>query len=211
MCPVCVLRVLVSGPGLRCSLRCRTSMHTHCLYGTVWYTTSVCVCVCARAAHARVHCQSAHWYCRWAQFGPCCMAISISECVEARNRDFAQIWPSTGGHDVHCTAPWGVEHTQSIFNDYCASRGPGWAYLLGQPSSTQIGPQVVARTQRHFKKQAGVFAISVGLGTVAKRCPSLCTGRLLTITITVPHPSPHTPHPTPTRLYILFVFSLCIC
>ena len=44
----------MSGPGLHCSLRCRTwraliamlQVYTHCLCGTVWYTTSVCVCVC---------------------------------------------------------------------------------------------------------------------------------------------------------------------
>ena len=52
MFPVCVLRVLVSGPGLRCSLRCRIrrllwqilQVYTHCLYCTVLYTTRVHVC-----------------------------------------------------------------------------------------------------------------------------------------------------------------------
>ena len=52
MCPICVLRVLVSGPGLWCSLRCRTGrllwqtlqVYTHCLYCTAWYTARECVC-----------------------------------------------------------------------------------------------------------------------------------------------------------------------
>ena len=60
MCPVCVcccvlrVLVLVSGPGLlqfalqdlKTALIAMLQVYTHWLYGTVWYTTSVCVCLC---------------------------------------------------------------------------------------------------------------------------------------------------------------------